>query len=164
MNEFTLLGFIGKLAEMTVHAHEITKVSLTEAARVVQKEAKESLGEYQTETGQFGPWPELADSTKVNRLALGYTENNPGLREGEMRDSIEVTVKVDGFTGTADIGSDDDKLVYFELGTEHQPPRSVLGGALFREKDRVLSVIGSSAFGTLIGDEVFQGGIPIIEK
>ena len=163
MADFSILGFVAKLTEMTIATEEVSRSSLDEAARIVQKEAKDSLGEYQTDNGPFLDWAELADVTKDDRAKRGYPENEPGLVTGEMRDSIERTVETEGFGGVAHIGSDNDKLVYFELGTDVQPPRSVLGGALFRKTDEVVALIGSSVVGALVGDEVFNGAIGLID-
>ena len=49
------------------------------AAKVVEREAKSEIGEYQDSTiSPFPAWAELADSTKDNRVRLGFTENDPG--------------------------------------------------------------------------------------
>ena len=69
-----------------------------------------------------------------------------------MRDSITHTVR----DGEAHVGSDDDKLVYFELGTVNQPPRSVLGGAVVEEMDKIIATVGESAVAALVGEKVFN--------
>ncbi len=163
MGEFSILGFVAKLTEMTITTHEFTEQALKESARIVQKEAKDSIGDYQGDAGPFMAWSELADSTKEDRIRLGFTENDPGERSGEMRESIETTVHADGMTGEAHIGSDADEMVWFELGTTTQPPRSVLGGALFRKADEVEALIGSSVMAGLTGASVFNGYIPVIK-
>ena len=162
MSDFSLLGFAAKLTELTVVVHEESKHALERAAVIVEKEAKASVGTYQDEAGPFAAWAELADSTKADRLRQGFSENDPELRTGEMRDSIEHTVIMDGFSGEAHVGSDDEILEYQELGTSKMPPRSILGGALFREADAVVEIIGSSVYGALIGKEVHEGEIAVI--
>ncbi|NHN93636.1 hypothetical protein [Acetobacter sicerae] len=157
--EFTIAGFAALLGEMTLKADEATHHALTKAAKIVQAEAKSEIGHYQGEIGGFPAWAELADSTKEDRLRRGFTENDPGLRSGEMRDSIETTVH----DHEATIGSDDDKLVYFELGTVKQPPRTVLAGALIRKEDDVVKEIGSTFVGRLTGVGVHGGALPIVE-
>ncbi len=163
MMDFSILGFAAKLTELTVAVHVESEKSLTKAAKIVQKEAKKELGNYQGAAGPFVAWAELAGSTKDQRIKLGYTENDPGLRSGETRESIEYTVTMSGFTGQAEIGSNEDKMVWFELGTDKQPPRSALGGALFRKSDQVANLIGASIYGALIGETVRNGAVMIID-
>lgn len=153
-----LLELAAKFGEMALQQHEMEHNALEKAAIIVETRAKEKIGEYQEEAGPFIAWPELADSTKEDRLRQGYTENDPGLRSGEMRASIEHQVA----DGEAQVGSDDDKLVWFELGTVKQPPRSVLGGAVVDEMDRIIEVVGDHAVTALVGKGV-HGGKMLIE-
>lgn len=131
MKEFSLVSFATLLTEL-VAMKAAEHHALEETAVIVETEAKRVLGTYDYE------WPELAPYTKAQRLALGYTENDPGLRSGEMRDSIEhKVISTDAF-----IGSDDDHLVWFDIGTSKQPPRPVLLAAFNHKEDEVLDVIG----------------------
>jgi hypothetical protein len=147
-----LLELAAKFGEMELRQHEMEHRALEKAAVVVEKRAKEKIGEYQDQAGPFIAWPELADFTKEDRLSKGFSENDPGLRSGEMRDSIEHVV----IDNEAHVGSDDDKLVWFELGTVNQPPRSVLGGAVVDEMDKILEIIGDEAVASLVGEGVFN--------
>ncbi|WP_086642933.1 hypothetical protein [Acetobacter sp. DsW_063] len=153
--ELSLLGFAAVLTEMTLEADHAAHLGLQAAARTVQEEAKAEIGHYQGAIGGLPAWAELADSTKDDRVRQGYTENDPGLRSGAMRDSIETTVT----SQEATIGSDDDNLVYFELGTTKQPPRTVLAGALMRKEKEVVHEIGERFVGTLVGGEVIGGAL-----
>ncbi|MDR3736035.1 MAG: hypothetical protein P4L10_10930 [Acidobacteriaceae bacterium] len=162
MSDMSILGFIAKVSDMTIAVHEAGYHALERAAVLVEKEAKSSIGTYQSAAGPFAAWAELADATKADRVRQGYTENDPELRDGTMRDGIEHTVVMRGFDGEAHIGSDDPILAYQELGTSKMPPRSILGGALFREADKVAEIIGHTVYGALIGEEVFAGSIPVI--
>ena len=146
-----------KLGEVALAQHEMEHHALERAAKLVEKRAKEKIGEYQEQAGPFIAWPELADWTKEDRLKQGYTENDPGLRSGEMRDSIEHQVHVP----EAHVGSDDDKLVWFELGTSKQPPRSVLGGAVVDEMEKICNIVGESAVAALVGKGVKGGRMEI---
>lgn len=164
MQDFTVAGFLEKLTEVTVAVREAGHSGLEAAAQLVEATAKDNLGTYQPAAGPFAAWGELADSTKDQRVKQGYTENDPGLRNGDMRDSVEHTVIMDGFDGEAHIGSDQEKMVYFELGTSKQPPRSDLGSALVQKTDEVREILGGIIFGALIGKDVHQGGIPLINE
>jgi phage gpG-like protein len=114
---------------------------------VVEKEAKAEIGHYQGAAGPFSAWPELADATKEDRLKSGFSENDPLLRTGELRDSIEHTAGVD----EAVVGSNSDIAVYQELGTQHIPPRSFLGGAAVRKGEEVANILGRHVVKALAG-------------
>ncbi|HHW4682570.1 MAG TPA: hypothetical protein ACQGQI_05175 [Xylella sp.] len=109
--------------------------------------AKQALGQYQEAVGPFPGWEELADSTKADRVRQGYTENDPGLHSGQMRDSIEHQTQ--GLEAV--IGSSDDRLVWFELGTTKQPPRPVLGPAVEHTREAIRKIVGSAVVKGLLG-------------
>jgi hypothetical protein len=163
MKEFTSLeAFAMHIGELVVKEKLAEVAALNKAAKLVQKEAKAELGTYQSEIGDIMGWAELADSTKADRLRQGYTENDPGLRSGEMRDSIQTTT-MEGEGGyVAYVGSDDQNMVYFELGTEKQPPRSVLAGSALRKEKEVHEIIGQAVHNVLMGREVHQGMMIIV--
>ena len=126
----------------TYEKHVRSATLLDEACNViVEDEAKRVIGTYDYS------WPSLADATKEDRLKKGFSEDEPGLRTGEMRDSIEH--KVVGTAGIlrqheskAYVGSDSDKLVWFEAGTKSQPPRPVLMGAGMHKHKEVAQKLG----------------------
>ena len=146
-----------KLGEVALKQHEMEHHALEKAAKLVEKRAKEKIGQYQEQVGPFVGWAELADFTKEDRLRQGYTENDPGLRSGQMRDSIEHVVT----DGEAQVGSNDDNLVFFELGTSKQPPRSVLAGAAIESTQKVLQILGENMVMALEGKEVHNGKIDL---
>lgn len=118
--------------EMREALHVVTKA--------IQETAKEELGHYQDAIGPFEAWQELADSTKEERLAQGYTENDPLLRSGELRDSIErEVVRLDGY-----VGSEKYEAVYMELGTDKAPPRAFLGPAVYHNEETIRGELGSA--------------------
>lgn len=117
-------------------------LALADSAKTIEAAAKAEIGHYQAAEGPFQAWPELADSTKTERRRLGFTENDPGLRTGAMRDSISHHVA--GLEAV--VGSDDQHLVWFELGTEKQPPRSVLGLAAIRHEHQIKQIVGRAAW------------------
>ncbi|WP_042298954.1 hypothetical protein [Paraburkholderia kururiensis] len=131
---------------------------LERVAAHIERTAKEEIGKYQPQVGPFDAWPELADATKEDRLAHGFTENDPLLRSGEMRDSIGRTVR--GLE--AEIGSTSDIMVYQELGTVNAahpiPPRPVLGPAAVRAGPVIRKVlIGALVRGLLDGGDMPAG-------
>jgi hypothetical protein len=132
----------------TVMAHELQE-GLERCAVSIEKTAKDEIGHYQDAIGPFQDWAELAESTKADRLSKGFTENDPGKRSGKMQESI--THEVDGME--ACIGSSDQNLVYFEVGTSKQPPRSVLGAAVIRNKSKIQRIIGHAAVSGLFGGQ-----------
>jgi DNA-directed RNA polymerase subunit H (RpoH/RPB5) len=128
------------LAGMVVKVDHAEHEALKEAAVIVENEAKRVIGTY-----DYG-WPQLAQSTQDDRVAQGFSANEPGLRSEAMRDSIEHTV----VGHEAQIGSNDDHLVYFELGTSKQPPRSDLAGAAIAKEKEIVAAIGSAVHTALI--------------
>jgi hypothetical protein len=137
--EFSLTGFAGFLTKAVVH-YEVEKAhALKKAAKVLQEESQRVIGTY-----DYG-WPELAESTKADRLHKGYTENDPLLRSGEMRESIEIgPISGGALTTTIEVGSNNDKAVWQELGTDRIPARSFLGLAAVKETPEIIEILGGS--------------------
>ena len=157
MNDMTLTGFIAHLAGASMEIQHHQRTAMERACRVVEAEAKREIGTYQDAAAPFAGWAELADSTKEDRVRLGFSENDPGLRTGEMRDSIShVAEHAEGV-----VGSNDEKLVWFELGTEKQPPRSVLGMAAVHNVEDVARILGEGVRAALIGKGVHNGSMAI---
>ncbi len=169
MMEFAdIESFVEHLAKIEAEELAMAHRALEKCAQVVEKSAKDKIGEYQEQAGPFIAWPELADSTKRDREAQGYPENEPGLRSGEMRESIGHVTSVGDLE--TQIGSNDDKMVYFELGTSKQPPRSVLGGAMVESLPKIEHILAAELVGmitatkvaaALLGEGVVEGGIQI---
>lgn len=147
MSEFSLLGFIEHLAvmgaELVVEEHE----ALARAAELIEREAKDAVGEYQQPAGPFAAWDPLTDATKEDRVHQGFPEDEPELRTGELRDSIEHVV----VGREAEIGSNSEVMEWQELGTSKMPPRSIIGGAAVRKEAEVVELIGEGAFAVLNG-------------
>lgn len=159
MSIFTLGGFAAHLAKMVVEVEIEKHHALERAARIVEREAKDEIGHYQGAAGPFAKWEPLAQATLYGgvtpegyhyqgKIALGYAPpDNPLLREGDMRDSIEHTVIGD----TAYVGSNSQVAVEQELGTHTIPARSFLGGAAVRKKNEVGRQIGRDVLMVLSG-------------
>lgn len=107
---------------MPVSIGRITETIATAA----QERAQAKIGHYQQGIEAFPAWAPLADSTLAEKRRLGFAPpDNPLLRTGELRESIEK--RVDRLAGQAQVGSNSDVMVYQELGTKTIPPRPVLG-------------------------------------
>lgn len=146
------LAFAMHLATLSVTIHRAEHRAMDQVGKLVEKDAKARLGEYQQTVGPFPSWDSLADSTKADRVRQGYPEDQPGVRSGEMRDSITHEASAHDVV----IGSPEEKMLWFELGTEKQPPRPALGPAVFSNKDEIASTIGKAvaegmANGAVIG-------------
>ena len=148
-NFSSLMHMAQHLAIQQTHLLVHVGSALEKAAVKIEKRAKAKLGTYQDTDGIHGAWPELAESTKADRVRKGFTENDPGLRSGKMRKSISHQTK--GLEAT--IGSDDMNLVYFEMGTNKQPPRSVLGAAAFEAMPEVLKIVGGATVTGIVGGD-----------
>lgn len=159
IREMSLTGFMSHLTNGVMTVSRVQQSAMEQACRVIEAEAKRELGTYQDGAGSFVAWAELADSTKDQRVALGFSENEPGLRTGEMRDSIRHQATPE----LGVVGSDDENLVYFELGTSKQPPRSVLALAALHTGEKVAKILGGSMVAALTGNGVVNGRLEISE-
>ena len=148
----SLAHLAAHLGTLVVAEHEMEHRALERCAKMVEKHAREKVGEYQPETGPFAAWAGLADSTIADRERQGFAADEPLLRTGALRDSIEHTVQ----DSEAQVGSNSDIAVYQELGTKNMPPRSFLGGALADKLDDVRKIVGQEAVAALIGEQVFN--------
>lgn len=145
MNLLQAAAMFGTFAfEVEKNTHD----ALEGACKIVEKEAKRVLGTYDYN------WVPLAPSTVEDRTRKGFAGDEPLLRIGDMRDSIEHTVH--GKSGF--VGSNDDKAVWQELGTRRIPPRSFLGGAAMRKGEEVAKHIGHETYSLLRGEVNRAGG------
>lgn len=123
--------------------HEGLKAS----CKLIERDAKKKIGHYQGEVGPFQDWAELAESTQEDRERKGYSPDEPLLRTGDLRDSIQSEVK--GLEGVA--GSTSDIAPYQEYGTAKIPPRPFIGPAAFQNKEKIQALIGLAAFEGITG-------------
>jgi hypothetical protein len=127
-------------------------VTMEKCAVVVELAAKAEIGHYQTEDmGPFSVWAPLAPSTVAEKRRNGYASDgndNPLLRTGEMRDSIEHEAGFRQFT----VGSKDEVLVYQEIGTPTIPPRPALAPALYRNVKTILHEVGKTIEKNIAGE------------
>ncbi len=149
------IDFAVHFAEVAAKLETGLTETMDKAAEIVQKEAKEILGNYQEGIGPFGSWPELASSTQSQRENQGFNPNEPLLRDGTLRKNIERSAEMfESQVGvpsklvshsydkrTVDIG---DVAIWQELGTSDGkiPPRPFLGIAALKKADEVEAIIG----------------------
>ncbi len=140
-------AFVAHLARVPVEVELAEHAGLDRAAERLQQAARDMLGTYQESAGPFGAWPALSPYTQAERVAQGYTPDDPGLRSGAMRDSIEREV----VETRAVVGSNDPHMVAFEFGTVRQPPRPVLGAAAFRHGEAAAHDVGGAVAAAFAG-------------
>ena len=152
MKEFSsIAGMVAHLSTMAAAQALTLNRGLKECAVAIEATAKGEFGHYQPEVAPFAGWVELAERTKADRLALGFTEDDPLLRSGALRDSV--SNQVSGLEAV--VGSTSDIMVYQELGTDKIPPRAVLGPAAIRNKKLIIKTLGhAAAEGLLYGSGV----------
>lgn len=136
----SLAAFASHVTGMIAHVEHAKHEALDEAAKTVQDGAKENIGTY-----TLG-WPQLAEATQRQREAMGFSANEPLLRRGDLRDSIQRTVDRD----EAHVGSNMDEAVWQELGTSRIPPRSFLMGTALQRESEIKHLLGAKAVAALI--------------
>lgn len=152
MREFpSMTEFGAHLAELAIAEVEYLHHGLDHAAALIEREAKREFGHYQPETGPFPEWAPLAESTMEERARLGFSEDEPLKRTGELRDSISRAVH--GLDAV--IGSTSDLMIYHEFGTSRMPARPVLGPAAFRNRRAVETLVAEAALLGIIGAREF---------
>lgn len=153
MKQFgSLAAFAAELVTLDAKVRAQLEEGLKKVALKVEKTAKDEIGTYQSAVGPYPAWEPLADSTRADRVSKGYTENDPLLRSGQLRDSISHVTR--GLE--ADIGSDSDIAVFQELGAAHIPPRPFLGPAVEHNHAAIRKMIGGAVVKGLLGG----GSIP----
>lgn len=137
MKEISLENFGDALSSFASTAAGVQNGIAHALAKEIQERAKGKIGEYQPASHGFDAWAPLAQSTMDQRVSAGYPANNPLLRSGELRESIDI--RVDG--NAAIIGSPLHISLYQEVGTETIPPRPYLGPAAEEVMDSAPEII-----------------------
>lgn len=134
MKTFNSLGeFATHLRRTAALGDVVTSYATKECAKVIAGDAKARIGSYQDSEGPFPAWANLAEATVADRIAKGFTPDDPLLRTGELRESIGV--QVEGHE--AQIGTPDQVALYQEVGTSRIPPRPFLGPAAIASRVKV---------------------------
>lgn len=152
MKEFKNLSEFERFLTNVISREKVhNEATLSVAATYIEEEAKRKFGIKQDPVGPFNGWKDLAEATQEDRIQKGYEPNNPLYRTGDLMNSIHH--KVEG--NEAVVGSDDERMVWQELGTpdaKHPiPPRPVLGPAAFQSKAKVQKLIAKGVFAWLSG-------------
>lgn len=145
------LASLADLGRMLMHdTNEVlleVREALAASAVLVREQSKSEFGTYQTGLGGFPDWAELAPSTKAERVELGFTENDPLLRTGKLRDSITAMLS----DWDAYVGSESPIMPYHEFGTSKIPPRPVLGIALSTCWPQIQKMMGAAVETGILG-------------
>lgn len=100
-------------------------------------------------------WPDLAAYTQLDREGQGYAKNEPLLRDGGLRDSIESMALPTGAGAEGLVYSGEKKALWAEMGTKGgasgggwggpEPPRSFLMQSLIRSEPEMNLIFGRFA-------------------
>lgn len=149
MKEFNSPGaFARHLLKLAAMMPEVDRHIVQASAEEIRDTAAGMIGQYQKAVGPYPAWQELADSTEEEKARSGYSLEAPLLRTGEMQKSIEYTAE----RNEAAVGSNDQNMIYHELGTEKIPPRPVLGPAGIHSRERVMKIAGKTTLAWLSGN------------
>lgn len=134
MKEFdSLAKFARHLVKTAALGEVVSHHIVKKAGEIIQLDAQNRIGSYQDGGGGFPAWANLAPATVADRIQQGFTPDDPLLRTGELRDSIEVEAHGhEAVVGTADVIA-----LYQEQGTSTIPPRPFLGPAAMHSKHKV---------------------------
>lgn len=131
--------------------------------KVALEESKSELGRYQPAAPPFGEWKPLAEATRDERRDLGFPEDEPLLRTGELRAAIESNVEGDTAAigvPSREVGDGSRKNPFRDIGLVAQnqelgvtiPARSFLGGAMVRKHDEILEATARPTIELLRGE------------
>ncbi|MGJ0426978.1 hypothetical protein [Methylocystis sp.] len=135
------LGEFAKLLNDAARANEAEGEGVLKACKLVQKTAKCYIGSYD----HPGSWAQLAQATQEDRVRRGFAANEPLLRTGELRDSIEVDAPhKSGMETYGFIFSSSEVARYMELGTTRAPPRPFLSTATMECMPKIRTILGAS--------------------
>jgi hypothetical protein len=150
MREFSVLEFAEHLVAIEVTFHTLVHRSLEDCLKVLKKDMKAQIGDYQDAAGPYGAWQPLADETELEKAHLGAPANAPLERFGNLKKSFKY--ETDGLVGV--VGSTDPVMVEHEYGTKRMPPRPVVGPALWKNRDHIRGLCAAAVIETLTGTTI----------
>lgn len=141
-----LSEFVSKLERIAdLEIPEAKRVALSVSGQIIAEKAKDLIGHY----NDFPEWPQLADSTKKERVRLGWPPNDPLFRSGDLRESIGHETISDNIES---VGSTSEIMIYQEFGTKTGiPPRPVIGPASVLAGEEVAKIIGKAVHEAISG-------------
>lgn len=149
------LDSLGALAEIlearSADAIVATRKALAEGAELVKTAAQEAIGHYQSAKGDVPAWAPLTEATQEDRVAKGFTPDDPLLRTGKLRDSIAVR-EVDEDAMLVGVFDPEMETVaaameygYFNVRANRPvEPRSFIRGTAFEKAEEVGALIGNA--------------------
>ena len=161
----------GSLGELAAHLGGLAAEAashhghaLERAAQLLETDAKDSLGHYQSAAGPFPAWADLTESTQAERAKAGYSPADPLLRSGALRDAIAHEVEgsraVVGVPETGELSPDGGSSTLaeiaedMELGTSRAPPRPVFGPTAFRKGEAAAHAAGGELVKLMFGRDL----------
>ncbi|MCJ2136201.1 hypothetical protein MKK69_19455 [Methylobacterium sp. J-026] len=133
---FNSIGALATFLEGVAHSlPQAQQAALDDATTFLLQKVKEIPGNYQSDPA----WPALAEATVEDRTRKGFTPDDPLRRTGEFAETFQK--HVDGPT-RAEVGSNDERAAWFELGTSRMPPRPVLGAAKAQHDPHLVEIVG----------------------
>ena len=145
---FTALEMSEKLLKIAFEEEFALHEGLKVVSKIIEKKAKNIIGEYSKGAGPFPEWAPLAERTLMDKERKGYSPpDNPLLRTGDLRNSI--SSKVDGLEAV--VGSTSEIAPYHEFGTSKMPMRPFIGTAAFRSKKKIREILGATAISGFYG-------------
>ena len=162
MKTVSLDEMIALLDAIEPHVMAARDAGLAVAAHLIKQEAKSLPGHYQAGGGGLPDWQELHDVTKEDRAHLGFPENDPEERTGELRAAIGSSVQ-DGaaLVGVPSkiVGDGTPRSPYRDIGKVMlaqemgigMPRRSILGLATFRKAHEAINAAARSVIYAIAG-------------
>jgi hypothetical protein len=146
------LNSLGALADAleraAITALDAARSGLLEGAELVKTAAQECIGQYQPAKGDVPEWAPLSPATQDDRVAQGFSADDPLLRTGALRDSIEVkpvepdAVLVGVFDPEVEVIAKAMEFGYHNVRANRiVPPRSFIRGTAFEKSPEVVSLI-----------------------
>lgn len=164
MKSFSVMEFCAFLDKQIAAVETGFRSELLGIGGIIEADSKGRIGSYHAQVGPFPMWEELAESTKAERLAKGYSDDEPLYREGDLERAISkeatswtvcVGVKKDEPSpkGTVTLGQ---IALWQEFGAArkgvaHIPPRPFVGPALYSTIEMTLPIAAAAVLARLTG-------------
>ena len=124
--------------------------ALESVGKHVEEAIQVKFGQYQDASGSYPAWAQLTETTRRERLRLGFTPNDPLLRTGASRGSVSFVTDSGPIEDSVTIGSTSQIVFFHEVGyfnartQRFVEPRATHGPALIEERDKIRSLLGTA--------------------